>query len=151
MRSFHIFLKLNLQNNRAGSLKLVVSVFYYVCACFACMYVCAPHACLAPVSCICTQGARSDECRHFVLLLWSSLISAHEVGGTFKSSLPLVFWKHTHRHTQNCVSMVILNLITLAIKIDHKNTVYIKLQVKSFPRSIKFKRSIWERGMKNHI
>lgn len=65
-----------------------------------------------------------------------SLISACKVGGTFKASLSLLFWKDTHQHTQNCVSMVILNLIKLTIKINHQNTEYIKLQVKSFPRAL---------------
>lgn len=59
-----------------------------------------------------------------------SLIAAHEVGGTFKASLSF------SGNTLRIVSMVILNLIKLTMKINHQNTVYIKLQVKSFLRSL---------------
>lgn len=137
MRSFHVFF-FNLIHKITESGLWNSYRFFILCVRVlpACPYVHHMHAWRQSAAyALRKQGAMNAGTLFFSCYV-QSLVSAREVGGTSKASLSLLFWKHTHQHTQNCISMMILNLIKLTIKINHQNTVYIKLQVKSFSRSV---------------
>lgn len=57
-------------------------------------------------------------CLSWPLLFWILSPQPVEYGSSLCNTFPPP-WKYTHRHTQRCISMLILNLIELTMKICH--------------------------------